>query len=311
MRPASAYEEISDDEWSNHAFKPSRVLKRPQPPPPPIDSFRYDPKAPSATGTSKTAAVVLSSSDDDDFDLRKDVSSRRVDSSSRALKRPQQISPPRWATLPVKPSSRRNPKPSRPAGSSDDDFDPEDDDFDVPASRKSRRRTAGRRLAAATVDLSDDEEDLDLTFEDSDVADDDSDDLPDDDSDRPAPRPSRPRRTAGRRFVVEEDDDSDGSVPAGVVEVEDDGVNWSELENDDDEDGDYSGQKGGKAEEVEGDVVGKALRRCSRISFDLRRELYGSSTRNCESYAETDASTVRIVTQVRLSVLKSGAVYRS
>ncbi|XP_051218599.1 protein CHROMATIN REMODELING 19 [Lolium perenne] len=301
------YEEISDDEWSNHAFKPSRVLKRPHPqppaaqPPPPIDSFRYDPKASSAAGTSKTAAVVLSSSDDDDFDLRKDVSSRRVESSSRALKRPQQISPPRRATLPVKPSPRRNPKPSKAAGSSDDDFDPEDDDFDLPTSRKSRRRTAGRRLATATVDLSDEEEDLDLTFEDSDVADDDS-DLPDDDSDRPAaPRPSRPRRTAGRRFVVEEDDDSDGSVPAGVVQVgddgEDDGVNWSELENDDDEDGDYSGQKSGKAEEVEGDVVGKALRRCSRISFDLRRELYGSSTRNCESYAETDASTVRIVTQ--------------
>jgi SWI/SNF-related matrix-associated actin-dependent regulator 1 of chromatin subfamily A len=84
---------------------------------------------------------------------------------------------------------------------------------------------------------------------------------------------------------------------------EDDGVNWSELENDDDEDGDYNGKRSAKDDEVDGDVVGKALRRCSRISFDLKRELYGSSTKNCESYAETDASTCRIVTQVHLSVL--------
>uniref|UniRef100_A0ACD5UEK8 Uncharacterized protein n=1 Tax=Avena sativa TaxID=4498 RepID=A0ACD5UEK8_AVESA len=303
-----AFEEISDDEWSNHAFKPSRVLKRPhrspQPPaaqpPPPIDSFRYNPKASSAVGTSNADAVVLSD-DDDDFDLRKDVSSRRVESSSRVLKRPQHRSPPRRAPLPVQ-SSRYNPKPSKAAiteGFSDDDFDPEDDDFDVPPSRKSRqRRTTGRRLATASVDLSEEEEDLDLTFEDSDLADDDS-DLPDDYSDHPAPKPSRPRRTAGRRFVIEDDDDSDGTVAAGVVEVGDDsdGVNWSELENEDDEDGDYNGQKSVEVEEMDGDVVAKALRRCSRISFDLRKELYGSSAWNCESYAETDASTVRIVTQ--------------
>lgn len=33
--------EISDDEWENHSFKPSRVLKRPRSPPPPIESFAY------------------------------------------------------------------------------------------------------------------------------------------------------------------------------------------------------------------------------------------------------------------------------
>lgn len=183
---------------------------------------------------------------------------------------------------------------------SDEDFDPEDEDFGLPASRRRPRPSTGRRLATASIDLSDEEEDLDLTFEDSDLADDDS-DLADDDSDHPAPSSSRPRRTTGRRFVIEDDDDSDGSVAAGVVELgdeeEDDGVNWSELENEDDEDGDYNGQSRVKSEEVEGDVVGKALRRCSRISVDLRQELYGSSARNCESYAETDASTVRIVTQ--------------
>uniref|UniRef100_A0A453CM84 Helicase ATP-binding domain-containing protein n=1 Tax=Aegilops tauschii subsp. strangulata TaxID=200361 RepID=A0A453CM84_AEGTS len=308
--------DLSDDEWSNHTFKPSRALKRPhrspQPParpPPPIDSFRYDPKASSAVGTSNGAAVVLSDDDDDDdFDLGKSAKARRAENSSRVLKRPQHKSPPRRAT-PSTQSSRHNPKPSKAASIaalSDDDFvpedefDPEDDDFDLPASRRSRPRpSTGRRLATA-IDLSEEEEDLDLTFEDSDIADDDS-DLADDDSDHPAPRSSRPRRTTGRRFVIEDDDDSDGSVAAAVVEVgdeeEDDGVNWSELENEDDEDGDYNGQSSVKAEEVEGDVVGKALRRCSRISVDLRQELYGSSARNCESYAETDASTVRIVTQ--------------
>ncbi|ESW25110.1 hypothetical protein PHAVU_003G008000 [Phaseolus vulgaris] len=40
--------EISDDEWENHSFKPSRVLKRPRtssaPSPPPIESFAYTSK---------------------------------------------------------------------------------------------------------------------------------------------------------------------------------------------------------------------------------------------------------------------------
>ncbi|KHN12544.1 SWI/SNF-related matrix-associated actin-dependent regulator of chromatin subfamily A containing DEAD/H box 1 [Glycine soja] len=54
--------EISDDEWENHSFKPSRVLKRPRtsspPSPPPVESFAY-------TSTSK---VDVSSENDDDSD---------------------------------------------------------------------------------------------------------------------------------------------------------------------------------------------------------------------------------------------------
>ncbi|KHM99038.1 SWI/SNF-related matrix-associated actin-dependent regulator of chromatin subfamily A containing DEAD/H box 1 [Glycine soja] len=54
--------EISDDEWENHSFKPSQVLKRPRtsspPSPPPIESFAY-------TSTSK---VDVSSENDDDSD---------------------------------------------------------------------------------------------------------------------------------------------------------------------------------------------------------------------------------------------------
>uniref|UniRef100_K3Y544 Uncharacterized protein n=1 Tax=Setaria italica TaxID=4555 RepID=K3Y544_SETIT len=353
-----AFEEISDEEWSHHSFKSSRVFKRAsQPtskPPPPIDSFRYDRKASSAAGTS-TATVVLS--DDDDFDLDADGRSRAA-KSQRGLKRPHHGPPSRAPPstgsfghnpepskaaaalgisdseddyfdlndddfgLPASPSRtsrlrrkgktqrvlkgpqhrpqsrappstgsfRHNPKPSKTAAttglsdSDDDDFDLTDHDSDLPASppRTSRpRRTAGRRLVTAAIDISEEDEDLDLA---------------DDDVDYQAPRPPQ-QRTSGRRFVIGDDDDSDVPVADGAMDVEeDDGVNWSELENDD-EDGDYNGGRSVDVEEREGDVVGMALRKCSRISADLRQELFGSSARNVESYAEIDASTCRIVTQ--------------
>lgn len=35
------FEEISDDEWENHSFKPSRVLNKSETLPPPIESFAY------------------------------------------------------------------------------------------------------------------------------------------------------------------------------------------------------------------------------------------------------------------------------
>uniref|UniRef100_I1PNX5 Helicase ATP-binding domain-containing protein n=1 Tax=Oryza glaberrima TaxID=4538 RepID=I1PNX5_ORYGL len=292
------YEEIDDDEWSNHSFKPSRVLKRPsrgaQPdsqPPPPIDSFRYNPRpsSSSAAAAAATATVVLSD-DDDDFELGEEERLRRAGKSTRVLNRPQRQHSPPGRALPPRESFRYNPKPAKAAAAvsvSDDDddgFDLEDDDFDIPSSRTSRpRRTAGRRLATAVADLSEEDDDLELA---------------DDDFDHPDPRPTRPRRATARRFVIKDDDDSDGDVGAsevdGVEAEEDDGVNWSELENEDDEDGDYGETK---VEVEEGDVVGKALRKCARISADLRQELYGSSTRNCESYAEIDDSSVRIVTQ--------------
>uniref|UniRef100_A0A0E0DH94 Helicase ATP-binding domain-containing protein n=1 Tax=Oryza meridionalis TaxID=40149 RepID=A0A0E0DH94_9ORYZ len=296
------YEEIDDDEWSNHSFKPSRVLKRPsrgaQPdsqPPPPIDSFRYNPRpssaaAAAAAATAAATATVVLSDDDDDFELGGEERLRRAGKSTRVLNRPQRQHSPPGRALPPRESFRYNPKPAKAAAAvsvSDDDddgFDLEGDDFDIPSSRNSRpRRTARRRLATAVADLSEEDDDLELA---------------DDDFDHPDPRPTRPRRATARRFVIKDDDDSDGDVGAsevdGVEAEEDDGVNWSELENEDDEDGDYGETK---AEAEEGDVVGKALRKCARISADLRQELYGSSTRNCESYAEIDDSSVRIVTQ--------------
>lgn len=83
--------------------------------------------------------------------------------------------------------------------------------------------------------------------------------------------------TRGRRFVVE-DEDSDGD--------------WADLES--------TSEEEEVVEEVEDDdVVGKALQKCAKISADLKRELHGSSAPTAsDRYAEVDASSVRIVTQV-------------
>lgn len=426
-----AFEEISDEEWSNHNFAPSRVLKRPKQrpsqPPPPIDSFAYNPKAGSGAGTS-TATVVLSD-DDSDFDLGADGGSRRAAKSQRVPKRPHN-GPPSRPSPPVQ-SFRRNPQPSNAAAASgvsdsDDDFVLPDDYFDRPTSSsktssirrkgKSQRPLKGPQLkphlrappaaysfsrnpkrskfasdvglssseddefdltktsslhrsakrphvqkrpqhkphlqdpqsfgssrrnpkpskAAATTGLSDsDEDEFDITDSDSDLPEDsdlpaslsrtarprhtsrrsrrltsfaidiseeDEEDLADDDFDYQDPRPNQQR--PGRRFVIGDDDDSDVAV---AVE-EDDEVNWSELEKEDEDEGyngerSVHGERSVNMEEPEGDVVGTALRKCSRISSNLRKELFGSSARDCESYAEIDASTCRIVTQVNCMIL--------
>ncbi|KAL0793290.1 hypothetical protein Bca101_064667 [Brassica carinata] len=87
------------------------------------------------------------------------------------------------------------------------------------------------------------------------------------------------RARVGRRFVIE---DEEGS--------EDDEV--EEVSSSEDEDG-----GGGDGDEE--DVVGKALQKCAKISADLRKELYGSSSgvTTCDRYSEVETSTVRIVTQ--------------
>ncbi|KAK9274474.1 hypothetical protein L1049_021722 [Liquidambar formosana] len=97
-----------------------------------------------------------------------------------------------------------------------------------------------------------------------------------------------------RRFVVDDDEESDGDFTE-VVEVkstEDEG----EIKLDDDEE-----------EEVEDDdVVGKALQKCAKISAELRKELYGSSVASCDRYAEVEASSVGIVTQDDIDAACSG-----
>lgn len=87
----------------------------------------------------------------------------------------------------------------------------------------------------------------------------------------------------GRRFVIE---DEEGSEDEFDDEVE---VSYSEEEG--------GGRRRGEEDE---DVVGKALQKCAKISADLRKELYGSSSgaTTCDRYSEVETSTVRIVTQV-------------
>lgn len=65
------FEEISDDEWENHSFKPSRVLsKDPQKPsPPPIESFSY--KSSSKQEEDDDCLVVSDDLEDDDAEVEK------------------------------------------------------------------------------------------------------------------------------------------------------------------------------------------------------------------------------------------------
>lgn len=109
-----------------------------------------------------------------------------------------------------------------------------------------------------------------------------------DDDDVDEEREVRPQTGRGRRFVVDEDSDDDDSAEAIESKSE-----QSELGFDFDDDDDAD-----EEEEVEeGDVVGKALQKCAKISAELRKELYGSSVAACDRYAEVDASSVKIVTQ--------------
>lgn len=105
----------------------------------------------------------------------------------------------------------------------------------------------------------------------------------------------------GRRFIVDDDDDDEEEEQqeqeqeqeqgdfAEVYEIkssseeEEEEVALLEDENDDDD-----------------DVVGKALQKCAKISAELKRELYGTSSAvvtACDRYAEVESSSVRIVTQ--------------
>ncbi|CAL5398674.1 unnamed protein product [Camellia sinensis] len=110
-----------------------------------------------------------------------------------------------------------------------------------------------------------------------------------DDDDVDEEREVRPQTGRGRRFVVDEDSDDDDSAEAIESKSEQSELGFDFDDDDDDDD---------EEEEVEeGDVVGKALQKCAKISAELRKELYGSSVAACDRYAEVDASSVKIVTQ--------------
>ncbi|KAK4400152.1 protein CHROMATIN REMODELING 19 [Sesamum angolense] len=85
----------------------------------------------------------------------------------------------------------------------------------------------------------------------------------------------------GNRFVIEDDEDEDDHGDGKVGDFSDHEVWLSEEE----------------AEEE--DVVKKALRKCEKISAELKRELYGTSSAACDRYSEVEmgSSAARIVTQ--------------
>lgn len=109
-------------------------------------------------------------------------------------------------------------------------------------------------------------------------------DLEDDDAEiEVSKRPSTSAR--GNRFVIDDDDDDEDDDGGG------------------DDDGDYSDHEAwmSEKEEEEDDVVKKALRKCEKISAELKQELYGTATAACHQYSEVElgsSAAARIVTQV-------------
>ncbi|KAK6122465.1 hypothetical protein DH2020_043802 [Rehmannia glutinosa] len=106
-------------------------------------------------------------------------------------------------------------------------------------------------------------------------------DLEDEDADMEVSR-SAATVTRGNRFVIDDDDDEDDHVGNKVGDFSDHEVWLSEEE-----------------EEEEEDVVKKALRKCEKISAELKRELYGTSSVVCDRYSEVElgSSAAKIVTQ--------------
>lgn len=108
----------------------------------------------------------------------------------------------------------------------------------------------------------------------------------------------------GNEFEGLEDEDADMEIGKGaatsnrgnrfvIADDEDDPVEFSFSFSD--EDGDV-----GEEVEEEEDVVKKALRKCEKISAELKRELYGTTSDVCDRYSEVElgaSSSVRIVTQ--------------
>lgn len=96
--------------------------------------------------------------------------------------------------------------------------------------------------------------------------------------------PSTTIENRGRRFVIDDDDDDDV--------VGDEAIDLGGGEDGDSEDLGF-GEEADRGD----DIVGKALQKCAKLSTELRRELYGSSSTDaCDRYAEVESSSVRIVT---------------
>ncbi|MED6151541.1 Protein CHROMATIN REMODELING 19 [Stylosanthes scabra] len=114
------------------------------------------------------------------------------------------------------------------------------------------------------------------------------DDLEDADVDNNNNPAAAPAPNRGRRFIIdddeeEEEEESNRDRNRNVAELYEIGSSSSEEIE---EDG-----------IMEGDVVGRALHKCAKISAELKGELFGSSGTACDRYSEVESSSVRIVTQ--------------
>ncbi|XP_010270758.1 PREDICTED: protein CHROMATIN REMODELING 19 [Nelumbo nucifera] len=103
-------------------------------------------------------------------------------------------------------------------------------------------------------------------------------------------RDVRPLANRSRRFVVDEDSDDELREVVDIRSTEEEEQPISVDEED-------VVEELSEEDVEEGDVVGKALQKCAKISAELRKELYGSSVSSCDRYAEVEAASVRIVTQ--------------
>lgn len=109
--------------------------------------------------------------------------------------------------------------------------------------------------------------------------------------------PTAATNNRGRRFIVDDDEEEEEGEEeqeqkhGDFVEVYD--IKSSSQEEEEEE------ELLMLEDEIENDdVVGKALQKCAKISAELKRELYGTTTSAaCDRYAEVEASSVRIVTQ--------------
>lgn len=187
----------------------------------------------------------------------------------------------------------RNPRPAASAPVSDDCIEIgadslEDDDAEVRAPARTLTASRCRRLVMDDDDEDEDEDggpvegnaesdgDLVEVF-----------DIKSSDSEEEG------EREDNRREMQELEDNNGGDGDILDDDDDEDGI----FDGDDDNDDDGNGGGG----DDDDDVVGKALQKCSKISVDLKEALYGSSFASCDRYSEVDASSRRIVNQVRFS----------
>ncbi|KAF3791218.1 CHROMATIN REMODELING 19 protein [Nymphaea thermarum] len=257
-----AFEELSDDEWENHSFQLSRVLKsQPQVKDhhehvmngkslPPIESFSFQKKITECVPLS--LVEVQSSEDDDDFELGKQrINRNRNKSVSMAPPHPQNLEDDNFKFC----QSRKNVHKS-----SEDD----DDDFELGKSRVNRNKK--KRVPMSPQKRQN---------------------LEDDDFEVGG---SKMIVNRSRKLVVVDDSDDDTGVGGsdvaqlGAVEVE------AVSDN----------SEGPDEDDVVGNALQKCDKISATLRKELYGSASVPST-SCEGYSEVEDSAAKIVTQADIS----------